>query len=516
MRDFFRLFARPEGILVLVLLSSGFLIFPPLLVVLEIVLGMFVWWFIATHPLKKSDGGDQFPTLLLWLGFLVFAVVWAVPFFLSSAPFGYDTGIYRYELQDSFHALPEYVSQVFLGLPLLTNVLQLFGVPIDAVIGGFYWFVVLLLPLSMIFFAEKIWGRRVTFFVLLLFCISLVQWKASTMMLFKQELALALSFFALWLFSLRSRLILLVLPFIMLLQPLEAFLLGVSLVVFGFPSLFRSSSERKYLVFLALSGIVLGGSLLLLDTGFWSGAWSLFSDGILDPDGLESSLRSGVFLSLSDYGYQSALFFVFGVLGIVLSWKDGRSNLLKGYCLILFLWIAFGFFFYERMLISFNTVLLLFSAFGLSRFYQILTTDRFGKFLGVLLAIGMVFPFGYTLQRYEPLVSHQELSSIQTFCATLAPNTYVAATDSFYGPWLRGYCPDQQVFGPGLFEDNQWSRSEWQAFWRGEVDSQQELLSRYDREVYFYSGKRQPQIEFSPDLFQWIEGGWWIGRGERL
>ena len=472
----------------------------------EVVLGLLVWLFMKQHASSREE---QWPDWMWWAGVGLLFVARFFVFFHSQAPFGYDTGIYRYEFLASFKALPGYVSHVFLGLPLLTNVFQLFGVSVDSLVGGFYGLVGLLLPLSMAFYAEKVWGRKVAFLVLFFCAVSLVQWKAFSMLLFKQELALVFGFFALWLFSRQSFWLLLVLFFMALLQPLEAFLLAVCLAlatVFFLPRL----SVPRILSF-GLLGLVALGVLFWLDPDFWAGAWRLFSEGILDPGSLEMSLRSGIFLSLADYGYQSALFFVLGALGVALSWKDPKAFVLKTYALVLFGWIAFGFFFYERLLVSFDAVCLLFAALAFCKFLEALMSDRFGKSFAVLLLLGISFPFGAAAFRYQPLIDSQELHSIRQFCASLPSQAYVAATDSFYGPWLRGYCPEQRVFGPGLFEHNRWSRAEWEAFWDGDAELLPELFSRYESVVYFYRGEKQYQLEFDAGSFTWVEGGWWKG-----
>jgi hypothetical protein len=432
------------------------------------------------------------------------------PFLLSEVPFGYDTGIYRFEFWSSFQALPEYASQLFLGLPLISNVFQLFGVGVDGLMGWFYAVVSLLLPASLFLMARRLWGSWAAVMVLFLFLISLIQWKAYTMVLFKQELALALSFFSIFLLDKRSWLVLLVLPFVALLQPLDAFLVAVSFFIFGLFSIFQPSFERKYYLSLLLVGAISGVALLALDPLFWQQSWDLFSQGIVSPDSLEDSLQQGIFLSLSDFGYQSALFFVFGMLGFVLDWKRRKNlSLLSVYFCVIFVWIAFGLFFYQRLLIHLDAVLLLFSAFALVHFARAVMVDRWGKWLIVLVFLVMMVPLFFTFKRFQPLIEFSELKKIERFCEQLPKGAYVAATDSFYGPWLRGYCLDQKVFGPGLFPDNRWSRSEWQSFWDRDLEVIPSLLERYDSEVYFYRGEQQFQLEFDAELFEWVEGGWW-------
>src|SRR3989337_2235506 len=60
---------------------------------------------------------SSFPYWLIYGLFLILILSRLYPFLLSSTPFGYATGIYRYEFWQSFSALPEFVSNIFLGLP---------------------------------------------------------------------------------------------------------------------------------------------------------------------------------------------------------------------------------------------------------------------------------------------------------------------------------------------------------------------------------------------------------------
>jgi len=292
------------------------------------------------------------------LFFLVFIASHLYPFSLSQSPLGYDTGIYRYELWSSIQALPEYVSGLFLGLPLITDVFGLFGMPADSLISALYLLALLLVPLSMMMLAKRKWGNAEALLVLLFFTISLIQWKAYTMLLYKQIFALALIFFSFFLLHRRSYLLVIPLGFMALLQPLDAFLVGASIAVFALLSIFLFKEDRKFFLHLFVTGLAGGFILLLVDPSFWSRAWDIFYQGIADVGELEFSLQQGTFLSLADYGYQSALFFVFGMIGVLLELKSKRPTAMTIYFFLLLLWIALRFFFYQRLLIQFDAVLL--------------------------------------------------------------------------------------------------------------------------------------------------------------
>jgi len=81
-------------------------------------------------------------------------------FLFSSVPFGFDTGIYRYEMWQSFQSLPEYVSGLFLGLPLITNIVQLGGFSLDHLLLGGVVSAALLAIMSLALFVFQRWGKR--------------------------------------------------------------------------------------------------------------------------------------------------------------------------------------------------------------------------------------------------------------------------------------------------------------------------------------------------------------------
>jgi len=363
-----RCFRFKDGIVfVALLLATGFLFFPYWLVFIELVLGVTIWCFLF-QKVKKRKHVSRSMLLLVFavLSFLFYLASRIYPFFLSSTPFGYDSGIYRYEIWSSIQALPEYLSRLFLGLPLLTDVFSLFGFSLDQISSALFVFVVLLVPLSVVLlYEDEQKGRKEQVMkaavVLFLFTISLIQWKAYTMILYKQIFALVYVFFSVWLVQKRSFLVLPVLFFLSLLQPLDAFLIGVSIFIYALYVFVREKEERKYFLFLFLFGIVAFFLLLASDMQFWKEAWGLFSQGIFHPEMVEASLKRGVFLSMSDYGYQSAFFFVFGIIAVFYEiWKK-KPTVLSFYFFLLLFWISFQFFFYQRLLIQLDALHLLHS-----------------------------------------------------------------------------------------------------------------------------------------------------------
>lgn len=499
--------------MVLAALSIGFFFFPPGLVLVEIFFGVGIWLLLdegktTSSPFSKRQLAGCFGFMALLL-----LASRAFPFLFSEAPLGYDTGIYRYEIWSSFQHLPDYVSQIFLGLPLISTPLLMFGGSLDMVLTILALMAGLLPALAIVLLGKRQWGMEVGIVAFFLFVFSVIQWKAYEMVLLKQLFALALVFLCFWLLQRRSFLVVLSGAFLALLQPLDALLLVVSALLFFVYALALRLPERRY--FSVLTALGFAGVVFFswLEPSFWRYAWDIFSAGISQPSQLESSLRQGVFLSLNDYGYQSAMLFVLGLLGWFYSLRSARPTVMHAYLVVLLVWIVLQLFFYQRLLIQLDAILLCFAAVTMSTLWRVFRSDRFGQVSLFFIAIGLVVPSFFLWSRFEPTISSQELSSVEAFCSDLPEGTLVAATDSGYGPWLRGYCLQQRVFGPGLFEENRWSQAEWRSFWDSEEEVIPSLLSRYESEVYFYVGKKQPLIDFDQGLFEWVEGGWWRGKG---
>ncbi|MDP3976212.1 MAG: hypothetical protein Q8P95_04840, partial [bacterium] len=254
--------------------------------------------------------------------------------------------------------------------------------------------------------------------------------------------------------------------------------------------------------------LIAGGGLLLFDLNSWIYSLQVLWKGVSDPLQLDSSLQSGLFLSLADYGYQAAFFFVFGLLGWLYDLKKRGWNVVSFYFLILFGWIAIRFFFYQRVLIQFDVVLLMYSAVFLGALWRVQIGRLFKGLVAVGVTLGMIVPFVVSLADFSPMISEREWQGIRQFCGQLEPKTYVMATHSLYGTWLRGYCPDQLVIAPGMFEHDRWSLLDWRDFWRGDEGRLLELLRRYDTQLYLYVGEKQPQLRLSQDLFEELGSGW--------
>ncbi len=499
--------------LILLFLIPAVFLFDPVLVFLQCLLMASLLPFFKTTKLVDS-GVSRALLGGAFCFFLIFLFARFIPFLSSAHPLGYDTGIYRFEIWSSLQALPQYVSGLFLGLPLMTDVAGLFGMSVDQILYGGYFLLQVLLFLSLWVFLRKRWGIEAAFFGVFLLLISTVQWKAYSMLLYKQYFALSLVLYSFFLIWKRSFWVLLVLGFLALLQPLDAFFLGVSLLLYFPFACFRSPEEKKYFSVLILMSSLSALLLGVVEMDFWTRAWQIFSQGVFGGDALETHLQQGIFLSLADYGYQAAIVFVLGLLGAFFSFKNEGLRVFHIYGLLMLFWIALGFFFYQRLLIQLDLVMIVFGAYSLALFYHSFARDLFSQASFLFLSLLLALPLFLQIYQYQPFFLNEDQQEIASFCSSLDKGVSLIASESFSSPWVRGWCLEQNVSGPGLFA-NRWDRREWELFWgEGDLEEVRLLLEEYERPLYFYSVQKELRKRFFPELFEIVADGWYRVREE--
>lgn len=480
------------------------------------------WWVVMVNMVLVGgvsvlyrDGGEGEKLLgsrgkwLWWCGFVLLVAMRIYPFFLSSAPLGYDTGIYLQAFEVSRDALPDYVSQLFLGIPLLTNVLFLFGFSSFHLISGFYVFFSVFLGLMIHVLATSIWGERKALGVFLLFVVSLTQWQAFSFMLYKNIIGLSLLILAFLLVYRRSLLVLPVVFFLALLQPPDFFLWSLSMVVYFLWSVWKIE-ERRFLVSLFLFGVFGGVVLLFFDGRVWESGFLLLKDYLSGAEGLQPSMRNGIFIPLEQYLSTSLWYLGFAGIAVANSWRASGVRVLLCFTAVALCWVLSRALFYERFLIELDLMLIVFAGSLAVPLFDALWKSISGKLTVFVFSLSLLANLFFGVFLYKPWMSDTELVQIRGLCSSVPTGAYVMVIDSVYGPWVSAFsCHDTII--PGMGDFNRWNYDEWKLFWaHQDLKRIRELMQRYaDREVYVYVGERQVQLVLDPLLFQEVGNRIW-------
>jgi hypothetical protein len=506
---------RYHSLTLLVLFVGLFLVFPyvpwwKLMVHLFLLLGL---WLLYSEPkMRKYIDSRHFWFWFFFLfGFLFLSRVY--PFFLNDVPLGYDTGIYKMQFAFSQQALPEYVSSIFLGLPLITDVQYLFGFSLDSLLAGWYVFWSLFLGFSVYVFAAETWGRRRAMGVLFLFVVSVTQWQAFQFMLYKNIISLSLLLISFVFIQRRSFLILPVIFFLALLQPPDLLFLLLALVVYFFLG-FRDVLDRNYLLKLLGVGMVGGVVLILRDAHVWQQGLNLILDFFNGAEDINVAQKTGLFMSLREYLTGSLVFFSCSLIAVISLWSHRKSRILVSAYLVIVM-IVFGqLLFHDRYLIEFDLVLLLLTGSLVLPLKDLLWKEYLGRVVVVLVGLSLVYGVIGHVRDEGSWLSSAEISRIESYCSSIPSEAYLMATDSVYAPWVAGFSCHRTI-APGMFEWNLWDYDEWKEFWRmSDLDRISELMSRYDgSDVYLYIGEKQPQLVLDEVLFEKVGDRLWRWEG---
>lgn len=312
---------------------------------------------------------------------------------------------------------------------------------------------------------------------------------------------------AIWMFERKSWLAGLLWLFLVLIQPLDAFLIALVLMMLLVLK-WGDLQLRRYLLRFFSIGIVFGIALLLVQPDLWMVAGDIFLKAFSSLDQLESSAQTGIFLDLISYGYASGLIVALGLLGWVMSWRKEGINIWNLLVLILMVWVTLSLFFWQRLLVVFEVPMILFAAQVLDELWVRLWRRGMYASLMMFILAAVLVPFVFELSAFSPEVDVDELASITSFCAELGEGDFVMATDGVYGPWLRGFCPEQIVMSPGQFESDPWTLDQWKLFWT-QQDQQAALVHMIPHSFFAYVGLHQFPVELDPRLFEKLGKGWW-------
>ncbi len=125
--------------------------------------------------------------------------------------------------------------------------------------------------------------------------------------------------------------------------------------------------------------------------------------------------------------------------------------------------------------------------------------DRFiGKVIIFLFFFGAFVNITYHSWKLKPLIDGEEIEAIRSL-QSIKGDFLAMSISSYYAPWIYGYS-GMGTIAPGLFEYNKWDLEKWNRFWFTENPSvRRELLNEYDRTIYIFVGKKDPDIDFSHD-----------------
>jgi hypothetical protein len=434
--------------------------------------------------------------LALVIIFVFILVFRLLPYINNSIPLGYDPGYYKYTIDLYLHTLPDipeaslslWIKQMHeQGFFVLFDALHIFT-DIDSLQALTYLFsflsTLLLLPIFIL--TRRIFDEKAAILASVLYSISYTQFTAFTFMYIRNTLGLFFLLLALYALEKKKYVLITIMYAALGIYHRPEFLI-FSLIVAGY---FLKSRDIKLVYSTFLTAILIAPFWLPRIEMYFSSV-SGISDTMLQNIQSEP-VGGGTFFDFWKYEWVSLAYLPFGIIGAIYLIYRKMWNPLLFYFIINGIIVVFKLFFFNRLIIDLDVVMLILASAGI--LYTFLKSRKIPQTIGIIFIFLLVVSGGViTMQqanKAKPLMNEEQIKSLEWLSENTDTDAFILAT-SYDAPWALAW-GKRRIVAPGLFEWDDSSKKKWLEFLAtSNSTAAAEFLRKYNSEVYiFYSFNR--------------------------
>ena len=473
-------------LLIVLLNNTGIISLPFDIRFLIIILPLTAALGLCWYQQRAQEQRIPFIPVILAILFLFILAIRFLPLFNSSVPLGYDPGFYKYTTEVYFNTLPQipetaladWIKEMYpQGLFVLSDVTHIIS-GTSSMDHIYYLFPVfealMLLPVFTI--TRKMFGPKAGLIAAILYSFSLTQYESFTMFYVKTTLGMMFLLFAIY--------------------ALEVNKYGLMAIMFSALGIFH---RPEFLLFAMIlipffilnrrKGIILSVIVTaVLITPFWLPRLDIYLDTLLSAFSSMGEVDSGgTFFSMGTYLLSTLAYLPFSIIGVVYLLINKKWNSILIYSIINLAIVVFRLFFFNRMIIPLDIIMIILAAAGIER--TLLNREVVNRVLGigvvVILLTATLFPTINKAINTKPLISEKQLDVIEWLSENTDEDAFILST-SYDAPWVLGWS-NRRVIAPGLFEWNLQNKQEWFAFFNTrDPEKAVEFLSLYEGTIYIY------------------------------
>ncbi|MDO8460599.1 MAG: glycosyltransferase family 39 protein [Nanoarchaeota archaeon] len=437
---------------------------------------------------------------LFALGIIVIIALRVVPYIRNSIPLGYDAGIYKYGIEGGLKNMDNWILSGGMepGFLYLMEIFKLVF-SVDTILVWVFIAFCVLLGIVIYVFTRELGGKRAGLIALIIYAVSVVQFKVFGFMYYKNIVALCIMLFSLF-FLLRyeksekkSDLSIFVVlgGLVGAIHRPTFYIFGLSYFVYAFIRPYEKGNyDYRKLLINVLSGVV----ILVIALSFYVGSFMPAITSVLP--GVAQAFVSpgespGTFISFFEYQFSVLAYLPFALLGLFHFLKKKDFNIVVLWVLISGAIVYFQFFFFNRFIIHLDVALIVLAGIGFDSLIK--NKRKLGILVLSLLLISAVIISSYEAQTSKPLISKYSLDMIKEIRGNIEVNASVLVISREYSPWVMGYSGlhGENVIAPGLFDTNKWNEADWQKFWNlSGKEETKKMLSVYDKPLYLFGGTK--------------------------
>jgi hypothetical protein len=464
-------------------------------VILLTTLGIITKYFLQFHiaaiiiailgiiTIKEDKLKIKYHYILLPLAIIITLILRIIPYLNNKIPLGYDAGIYKAVIEANLNNLPQWVFTGITtepGFIYLTQILKQFFTT-NTILTTILILFTGILALAIYITTKEYTNKSTAILAILIYSISLIQFKTFWFMYYKNIIALALLLFSFYAFKKdKTKLFIILATLTGAIHRPTFYLLGLTFLIYTIISKNKKQNIIKGIIILALTSL------------FYLGKFSQEIFIVFEPliKGYTQPGQSpGTFIDFFTYQYSILPYLPLAILGLFHLIKKKDLNLITIYTLSSLAIVYFQFFFYNRFIIMLDIGLIITAAIGFSLLIQ--NKKKLGTIITIILLLSAGILAVNESINSKPLISQEELEAIE-YLQNTENNSYVMATTSLYSPYILGYS-DRNTIAPGLFDYNKHEQPEWTIFWTTkDIKEIKDFLNEYEKPLYIFIGKQQP------------------------
>ncbi len=444
-----------------------------------------------------------------------------IPYLYSKhkIPLGYDAGLYKYAIEHGLENMDIWirggVEPGFLYfMKFLNSTLN-----ISSYFLLTYGFILCILGLGLsIFYFTLVYfkNKDIALLSILIYSISLVQFKVFTYLYYKNIIAIAFTLLGFsflyknkyWLFTVFGILV-------GIFHRPSFYIFGLSFLAFSIISPYRNKKydTKLFSKYVLHGSIIVGVSML-----FFIGQFSSAITNLIYPVAnsfVQTGSSPGTFIDFFDYQFSILFYLPLAILGFLLYIKNNKKEIYKDvffyYTIFLIIIVVFKLFFFNRYLIFLDIVLIIFASYGS---YHLLKSKKYFFFIiiSILFVSGIILTFNASIEA-TPTIPKSIFDTIESIDLGENENNYIISISSEYTPYLQGYIKSSgstKVIAPGMFDYDVWnSQKRWEIFWQDQNASDLKEVYGEESTIYLFTPQKinnscYSSIENVINLYKWV------------
>lgn len=438
---------------------------------------------ILNDKSSESNISKKLQNILFILSIILILAFRVIPYVNNSIPLGYDAGLYKYGIEKGLVNLDQWI--LYGGMEpgflyLMKPLSWVFSAQFLLTFG--FIFFILLLGFAIFMFSREYFDKNTAILSLLIYSLSLIQFKVFTYLYYKNIIALSLILFAFYFLKKENyKFFILTGVLIGAIHRPSFYIFGLSYFLYAFAGPYE---KKKYSIKLMFKNIFYGLIILSGALAFYLGKFKPAIFSIISP--VLSSFVSpgdspGTFLSFHEYQFSILFYLPLALIGFFWLIKNKRFNIFFFYTSLCLIIVYFQLFFFNRFIIFLDIALIILAGLGTKTIIE--HKKKLGLIIVVLLLISGAILTAKTSLNEKPHISEEIFDSINSI--NIQKNAYIISISSKFSPYLQGYTINR-IIAPGMFDYDLWKNEErWTVFWT-ELNAS-ELKKYYQQDIYLFT-----------------------------